>query len=286
LGLSPFKSAIAVYAEKIGAGDDDEASEAMRWGRVLEPLVIKAFQEETTRDVIRGGDLLRSSRWPWMICTLDATQFAFAEHEQDGPGDLEVKCTGWRMAEWTSGCPKHVWVQIQHQMAVTGHKWASVAALLGGVRFVWQDIPRDEGFITGTLVPELRDFWTRVESRNPVSPDGSESSAAALRALFPQDSGEIVALPGWVIDLDNRREALLAERKVREAEIKEISNKIKAEIGLASVGLVANGARYSLRLEHRSGHHVDAYDTRILRRSAKGKVENVDAPKSDEVSGV
>ena len=272
LGLSPFKSALSVYAEKIGNFDDEEATEAMKWGRALEPRIIKAFADETTRDVVRGGSLLRSNRWPWMLCTLDASEYSFAEHEFDGAGVLEVKWSNWRVGDWTEGVPKHVWVQFQHQCAVTGYKWGSVAALLGS-RFVHTDIERDDAFIDGVLVPALREFWTRVEGRIPVSPDGSESSAAALRALYPEDNGLTVTLPGEFIELDMLRETLLLERKVRDARIAEIDQRFKAAIGTATVGVLSNGAQYTYRLQKRSGYEVAPTQFRALRRRAKGQAD-------------
>src|SRR3990167_9543260 len=58
-GLSPWKSPIQLYADKLGLAEDgSEETEAMRWGRRLEGVIIAAYAEETNREALAGDPLL------------------------------------------------------------------------------------------------------------------------------------------------------------------------------------------------------------------------------------
>jgi len=265
LGVSPFSSPLAVYSEKLGLTEDREATEAQRWGHLLEPLIAEEFAREAGREVRMAGQLLRSKATPWQLSTLDATQEC-ADHE--GPGLLEIKATGFRIGDWTEGVPEHVFVQVQHQFAVTGMRWGSVAVLQGGCKLLWTDVERDDDFISRLLLPAESEFWRRVLAQEPVAPDGSAASREALRALYPSDSGAVVELPGEFVALDDERCELKEQVKDIEARIEWIDQQLKAAIGGAQLGLLANGARYALKVTNRAGYTVQPTSFRALRRSA------------------
>lgn len=264
LGISPFASPLSVYADKIGAAFDKETSEAMRWGTKLEPLIVEEFGQETGRKVVRTNQLIRSTERPWQLATLDAEQEKLG---RDGPGVLEIKATGFRAGDWTEGVPAHVFAQVQHQLDVTGYRWGSVAVLMFGCRMLWADVARDDTFIEKMRAAEA-DFWARVLAREPVAPDGSKASLDALRALYPHDTGEVIVLPGNLIGLDAEREALKAEMKSSEGRLACLDAELKAAIGDASVGELANGVSFTYRLQKRKAYEVKETNFRVLRRSA------------------
>jgi predicted phage-related endonuclease len=237
----------------------------MRWGNILEPLIAQEFAKETGRAYNMAGKLIRSIEHPWMLATLDAEQSAIG---REGTGALEIKATGFRAGDWTEGVPAHVFAQVQHQLAVTGYGWASVAVLMFGCRLLWADVERDDAFIAHMIEVEA-EFWRRVEAREPVAPDGSAASVAALKLLYPSDTGEVIALPGELIPLDTERVALKAEIATGQKRVDWIDAQIKAAIGDASAGELANGVTYTHRLQKRAAYEVKATEFRVLRRSAK-----------------
>ena len=85
-------------------------------------------------------------------------------------------------------------LQVMHQLAVTGKKAADVAVLLGGQHLEVHRIERDEQMIA-RLIELERKFWHYVETDTPPPADGSPSAEMALRALYPEDSGQTVANP-------------------------------------------------------------------------------------------
>lgn len=268
LGLSPFASPLSVYTEKLGLSADREQSDAMRWGSILEPVIAREFAAETGRKYRMAGNLIRSTERPWQLATLDAEQECA---DREGVGVLEIKATAYRLGDWTEGVPDHVFAQVQHQLSVTGYRWASVAVLQNGCKLAWADVERDEAFIDGVLLPAEAEFWRRVEAQEPVAPDGSDASIAALRALYPADNGATVELPGHLIDLDAEREKVAAELKALVARKQEIDAVFKAAIGEASVGVLLNGVSYTHRLQTRDGYTVKPTEFRTLRRSAPKK---------------
>lgn len=262
LGVSPFCSALEVYTDKLGLRElDTEETEAMRWGRILEPHIIAEFARETERDADRAGDLLRSTKRPWMLCTLDGTQ---ERKDRFDIGLVEAKATGWRAADWDEGIPHHVFVQIQHQFVVTGMEWGSAVVLQNGCKLFWVDIERDEPFIQDVLLPAEFEFWQRVQDREPVAPDGSASAAAALQQLYPKpEPGKTIHLPGDLIELDD--DLVLFERAADEAvrQVETIRQTIRAAMGDAEVGVLANGVKYTHKLQRRG-----VSEFRVLRRCA------------------
>jgi predicted phage-related endonuclease len=261
LGLTNWASPASVQADKWGLLDEPEEAEHLRWGRRLEAAILGGLGEELGIPISSDGRLLRSLEHPFMLCTPDGRC-------ADGVG-VQAKNT-MLAAEWQDGPPERVWVQCQHEMFVEGAPERIAAALLLGNRLVWQRVARDEEFIQDVLVPAARDFWKLTEAHEPVNPDGSEHTKRALQKLYPQDSGETVALDGHFIDLDNERLGLLEEKKIAEARLREIDNTFRHAMKDATFAALPNGTTFSLKTQTRKAHEVKESTFRVLRR-AKAK---------------
>src|SRR3990167_1891809 len=72
LGRNPYRSALEQYLVDAGLKAEDDAGEAAEWGQRLEAVVAEAYGAKTGRTVRMAGQLLRSTRYPWMGATLDA----------------------------------------------------------------------------------------------------------------------------------------------------------------------------------------------------------------------
>jgi putative phage-type endonuclease len=271
LGESPWLSATELYALKIGASNgnaDLEDAEYVYWGRQLESSIVAGYQDRTGRLVDPHGVLLRSTAHPWALCTLDAVTTDGRDGE---PWPLEVKNVGLSKShEWEDGPPRHYFLQLQHQMLVTGAPRATIAALIGGQRLIWCDIERDDIAIR-RITHAGRIFWDEcVEKGVCPKPDGSESSKRALDALYRDRPApeSYVQLPGSMLDLDVE----LNELKLTEGVIKkrraEIENLIKAHIGSAEQGVLSDGTVWSWKQQERAEHVVQASKFRVLRRHA------------------
>jgi putative phage-type endonuclease len=263
LGLNPWASPMSVWSEKLGLSETEQ-TEAMAWGLRLEPIIAKAYSEETGRKIRRWGKLLRSKEIPFLQATPDYRQ------SKPAPSLLEIKnVSSPRVADhWHEGIPEYVLCQLQHQLAVTGYGAGTVAALKFGGGTVWLDIPRDQEFISGVLIPELEKFWTYVTAREPPPADSSPATARALKAMFPHESGETISLEPDFVDLDIRRQLLKEDLGLLEKEILGIENQLKLRIGDNLRGICPNGVVYSLKTTNRAAYEVPAKSFRVLRRLA------------------
>jgi putative phage-type endonuclease len=273
LGESPWLSATELYAIKIGESEgnpDLEDTEYVYWGNQLEPAIIAGYQHRTGRPVKQAGVLLRSEEHPWAMCTLDA-ETGLPNEEPSWP--FEVKNIGaHKVHEWEEGPPRHYQIQLQQQMLVTGAEKATAAALVGGQRLIWCDVPRDEVEIR-RIIRAGEIFWNEcVVAGVCPKPDGSDSASRALAALYRERPSPeaFVALPGAMLDLDIDLCRIKAELKALEAREKLIENLIKAEIGGAGAeyGMLPSGSSYSWKHQTRKTFTVAESTFRVLRRHA------------------
>lgn len=113
LGLSPYKSRLALYLEKRSEVEDDPVdSEAALWGQILEDPVATEFAKRTGYQVRKQPTRI-SKEHPWMFVNMDRQIIGHPR----GPGLVEIKCFN----EWKAGhiqtlddVPDAVYVQTQH----------------------------------------------------------------------------------------------------------------------------------------------------------------------------
>lgn len=266
-----FRDPAEVWAEKRGVLRDSlDEYEFVQWGLRLEPVIIEAYSEPryAGRESRRAGELLRSIAHPWAMCTLDA----WTLHPEHGWIPLEVKKSSEFAAEdWAGGPPEKYYVQVQHQMLVTGAEHASIACLIGAQRLVWCDLDRDEAMI-GRIVREGERLWSYVLDGTPPPPDDTAGYARVMRALFPEEAPETcVALDEgarrWQRDIE------LAAAAIKEAEAREqrAKNEVMALLGAAEEGRFADGTGWTFKKQARAGYTVAPSETRVLRASKAPK---------------
>ncbi len=240
MGVSPFKSALALYVEKTMDGAPDEhASEIADWGRYFEPLILKEYARRTGRRVVRGGQLLRSKRAGHHLVTLDGVQLTKPPPWAKGPGVAEVKTTGYGQ-RYEVDLPVEVQVQIQWEMHVPGATWATCIWLpFPERRMQWLDVAPHPAF-QDVLARRVDDFWDRVKRRCPPDPDHSESSELALRRLYPNDDGTVIKIlnAAGLADEYQRNAAAIKVLQQRQGLIK---NTLAATIGRAKYAVIEDG---------------------------------------------
>jgi len=267
LGISPWSTPLKLWGEKTGMvpADEDNVSEAMEWGNRLEPLVADKFEEETEREVYGGGVLIRSKEHPWMMATLDREQ---ESTEHDSVGNLEIKTGSLSFEDkWSEGPPEYYYCQFQQQLAVTGHSWGSVAVLLGGRKFLWCDVERDEEKI-GEIVEAGSKFWDLVTKE--IAPMATADDKETLKLLFPEENDQSIALEFDAIQWDEELEDIKSRLKFLNAKKSTIENQFKQAIGENLFGLLPDGTSYSLKTTSVKESVVkrNAYSYRSLRRKA------------------
>lgn len=283
IGISPWKSPLALWAEKTGQVDEPnlEELEYIEWGQVLEDPIAQKYQQVTGRYLEDPGRfaIVQHPEKSFMHCTIDRKIHDAHEaieslpYYADGAGDLSIKNVGFfKATEWEEEAPLTYQVQMMHELAVTGLQWGSFAVLIGGQKFGWLDTPRNEKFIS-YLVEIEEEFWNLVIRGIPPEPDASDSTKEVLLRLYPQDTGESKALPEAFTAIRDRRQNLKDQIKAAEADIQLLENQIKAAIGEATFGLLPDGSGFSWKKQHRKEYFVKASDYRTLRviKAGKGK---------------
>lgn len=264
MGASKYEDALSVYLRKRGLAPEKEETEPMRWGKLLEAPIAQEFAERTGRRVFGGGELMRSAIYPFMGCTLDREQSS-VEHAD--PGVLEIKTAGpWMLDDWQEGLPVAYQIQVQHQLVVTGRRWGSVVALIGGQQLKWADVELHEPFAKA-LIAKLEQFWRCVERGTPPPASMTEAGRAALDRMFPQDSGETIALSADAIEWYDELEQIA----VQEGELRKRKTAIQArvieQLGEATYGALPHGrGRFSAKWIEKQPYTVKATRYREVRR--------------------
>ncbi|MGL5752115.1 MAG: YqaJ viral recombinase family protein [Paraclostridium sp.] len=197
LGLSPFRSSISVYLEKVDylngikpniSEVSEEAEFRMELGNKLEEFVAREFCLQTGKKVRNVNGILRNDKYPFAIANIDRAivgEKAF----------LECKVTNsYGKKKWKKGVPIHYQIQLVHYMAVTGATHCYIAALIGNEELVIHRIDRDEEIINQVMELEGM-FWDKcILSDNLPAPDGSEDYSKVLKGFYENSKDEEVIL--------------------------------------------------------------------------------------------
>lgn len=236
-GLNKYKSAMSVYLDKVGETEiEDVAGEAAYWGNVLEDVVAKEFQSQTGHKVRRDNRMLAHPNHPYMIANLDRVLVGKKEI-------LECKTSSaYRLKEWEADeIPAEYIIQVMHYLAVTGYEAAWIAVLVGGQKFIYKRIERDEEMIQ-FIIEIASDFWNNhVLKRVPPAYDGSKASSDLLGRMFPTaEQGSETELPDEAEDLIKQYQETSERLEELKVQKTEAENKLKALIGEAEVGIAQN----------------------------------------------
>lgn len=244
-GINPYKNAVAVYYDKVGEiekedlysvndrGGFEKGNEAAYWGNRDETEVAKEFYLRTGKRVRRRNAIFQHAEHEFMLANIDR------EIVGENAG-LECKITGeFNKDSWQEGetIPEQYYIQCQHYMAVTGREKWYIAVKIGGNKFHWDLVERDEEIIENLAQLE-GDFWQDVLDHQPPEMDGTESSKAVLEMLYPaaETVQESIDLPTETDEMIAELDQLKADLKEGEKRKKELENKVKSMLGANEFG--------------------------------------------------
>lgn len=267
--LNPYKSAYGLWLEKMKLDTQSvEETDAMYWGKVLEPYIATRYGAETGRVISPiGFTICQSADCPYLGTTPDYSIETAEGHE--GPGLLSIKNVDlWRFIRqrWDEDeIPAFIQIQLQAELAATGRGWGSFALLVGGNRFRWLDVERNDRFIQ-VLKQRVVEFKRRLDDRDPPPIDASESTTEALKRLYGVDNGETVKLDAAALELAMAHEQAKADIKALEERKRGLYNQLLATIGSATEARFSDGSGYTLKPVNKSSYTVKAQSYRDLRR--------------------
>lgn len=230
LGLSPWSSPFAVWADKTGRLPEKEDNEAMRQGRDLEDYVAQRWCEATGKKVRRAAYMYQHDTVDYMTVNLDREvvgEKAF----------LECKTTSvMNLKKFKNGeFPEHYYAQCVHGLAVTGYERAYLGVLVLNQGFYHYVIERDEAEIEALMSAE-RELWQYVTNDTPPPIDGGEATTEALETIYadtvPRDEIDLFGMDNDLAEISEYK----ANIKVLQEAVAERENKIKATLGEAEAG--------------------------------------------------
>lgn len=241
---SPYATRYMLYHEFCGSYvpqvDEDER---MFWGRHLQREILFAAVDRlklegeihpprvTTNELDRYH---RHSEYP-IGCTLDGGLACPVR----GPGIVQVKNVDWFIHNdtWTdAGAPKHIELQLQHEMLAHNAKWGVIAALVGGnhLRIIERE-PIEE--VRDQIIAEAGAFMESVRDHQAPDPYGSEIEIPALSELIETDPDEVLD-----IREDEQAAQLVAEFRYWVAQSRA-ANKIVPGLRAKIIALAGTAAR-------------------------------------------
>lgn len=275
LGLHEWISPYELWALKSGLIDaDPEESEAMKRGRLLEPVAVQLLGElrPTWGIVHNSGAGMRYFRDA--ASRLGGTPDVLADDPDRGPGVVQIKSVErstfrrkWEQEDGSIEPPTWIAVQAIVEAYLTGSQWAAVAPLVigHGIELPIIDIPMIPGVIE-RVAAESRAFWQMVESGEEPIPDYSRD-AGVIDRLYSADDGDEVDL-----SQDERIHTLVVERAgvrralaANEKAAAEIDAEIKARMKGASIAYLKGGKRITWKMQRRPGPDGRAALFRVLR---------------------
>lgn len=255
IGLNPYKSPYALWAEKTGQVAPFSGNITTRVGTYLERFVAIMYSEETGNRVRNDTRTYINSDYPWACANVDRLIIG----RKTG---LEIKTTNDRnkIKQLRDGVIPYDWqCQMTHYMAVTGLWRWELAALCGSRELFILPMNRDEGDIAALMNAEQA-FWEQVRSREPPGVDGTASTAAALEMMYPDSEADSQISLEPVAPYLSELLRLKSEKKGLEERIRTAENVIKEYMGDIEYG-VCNNMSVSWKTVPRI-----TYDTKALCR--------------------
>ena len=124
-------------------------------------------------------------------------------------------------------------------MNVLNKDYCYIAVLIGGQKFIWKRIERDQELID-TITEQLVEFWETnvLEGIEPII-DGSQATADFLKEKYADVEDVQTALPIRFDELVEQKNELKRTKKEIESAIRQVDNEIISELGKreASIGI-------------------------------------------------
>lgn len=262
-GVHDFVTPYELWASKTGRlPRGDEESDAMRRGRLLEPVAVQILREDRPDwQITYSTEAQTYFRDPER--RLGATPDVIADCPRRGRGIVQIKSVeaGVYRRKWLDpeGYPEApLWIALQATLEayLTGARWAAVMPLVigFGIEAPLIDVPLDHmPGVIDAMTEKSAEFWAAVaEDREP--PVDFQKDAALIDRLYavgqPFEEADLTGVPGLLEDIQ-RRGVLRREMSEREAEVVRIETRIKALMGPAEVAHLAGGMTATWKTQKR-----------------------------------
>lgn len=238
LGLNKYKSVYQLWLEKTGQVEVTSAqSEAAYWGNTLEEVVAEEFSKRTGKKVRKRNQVFEHQKYHFLRANID----------RDVVGEnavLECKTANQYLAnEWDEDeIPIQYICQVQHYMNVLNLDYVYFAVLIGGQKFIWKKMERDQELID-MITEKLVEFWTEnVEKGIEPAIDGLKATSDFLTQRYLDTEDNQTELNAAFDENIANLARLKSDRKIIDENITLLENKLKQALGKsdATIGITPN----------------------------------------------
>jgi putative phage-type endonuclease len=231
LGISRWKTPLRVFMSKVYPAHDNSENiiggkgEAIYWGNQLEDKVAEGFELASKKKVHRVNETLVHPDHEFIRANIDRRVVG---------EDAILECktaSNYKADEWEGNeIPTEYILQVMHYLAVTGKKKAYIACLLGGQKFLWKEVHRDEDLIK-TIIEKEVDFWnTYIVPKVP--PMATADDSGLLNRLYPEaEKGSAIELPENYLGFVEERKNLIKNLDKIKDKIQGVQNRIEQAMG-------------------------------------------------------
>lgn len=262
-GAHPYVTPYELWAVKSGrVPRADEDTEAMRRGRLLEPVAVAILREDQPDwQIEHNAAENRYYRDP--ARRLGGTPDVIVHCPRRGKGVVQIKSVeagvfrrGWIDHEGNPEPPLWIALQASLEAYLTGAQWAAVMPLVisFGIEAPLIDVPLDHlAGVIDAMTTKAAEFWEMVrENREP--PIDYAQDAALIDRLYqignPAHEVDLTGVSGLLEDIQ-RRGVLRREMAEREGEVVRIETRIKALMGQAELAHLAGGMKATWKTQKR-----------------------------------
>lgn len=244
LGLSPYKTRIQLWKEKLGY----PANEAGDWykdrGKLMEPLIREYHSKMIGEKVHIPACVLHHPKHSFMFASLDG----FTASGRIAQYKTATSGIGWGDIG-TDEIPLPYMMQVQHELAVTGAEIADVVVSIASAEPVMYHVEPDK-YLREVLINEESAFWHCVASR-------TEPEATSLDEVIERTKFNRPAINATAEMIENHGKLLSIRSAIKSAV--EYQDKVKSDLlnVMISSGVrqIKNGddVLFSLVVQDRNG---------------------------------
>lgn len=273
LKLSDWGNPYTVAVEKI-MGTFQPDVEHLKWGRMIEPLLLQEFKERTGMACEKPTPFWPHPEHDFIFANCDGI-----ENNEKPTYVVEAKNSRFGDGfgpDGTDEVPDNYNIQVQHQMMVTGARTAYLIVLIGGNTCRLYTIPYNQG-IVDDLIPALKDFWNDfvLERRFP-DPDFNHPATHRIvkKAVNLQPGLEINLGIGDedspLIDLARRYELMRRVEKLATSEKDSLKSQIRVQSQGAGLITFPDGSKITQKKQARRGYTVAPTEYETMNLTWKG----------------
>lgn len=250
IGANKWKTPYALWAEKTGRIERDQTdNDAMYWGRLLEPVIAKAWGVKHNAHISQNN---RRAEAPGIRGSAEVDYFIDPgfkapgdDEKRRGPGVLEVKTANVRMRgawgeEWTDEIPEEYYCQVIWQMGIhnlarerpqggDALSYAVVAVLIGGQELRSYLVPYDTE-VFGMLLAKTSQFWKLVEGGDEPPPEWNDLPVVRDVHRHAPTEKPLLATPELA-----KKHAMLAAYRKEIRDMERETDRLSAEL-IAAMG--------------------------------------------------